>query len=70
MKDNYETSCISPELMAELQEAADRLAKGERDPEGAKKAAQRMDQLREENRRLFGVQNLGVDLIRQMRDSR
>ena len=67
---NYATTCIAPELMAELQEAADKLARGERDPKGAKQAAQRMDQLREENRRLFGVQNLGVDIIRQMRDSR
>ena len=61
---------VSAELMAELQEAADKLARGERDLEAAKKAAQRMDRMREENRRLFGVQNIGVDIIRQMRDSR
>jgi hypothetical protein len=29
-----------------------------------------MDSIREENRRHFGVQNIGVDIIRQMRDSR
>jgi hypothetical protein len=62
--------CISTELMAELQEAADKLARGERDPEVAKEGAKRMDRMREENRRLFGVQNIGVDIIRQTRDSR
>lgn len=61
---------ISAELMAELQEAADKLAQGERDPEAAKQAARRMDRMREENRRIFGVQNIGVDIIRQMRDGR
>ena len=70
MKAIRENSCISAELMAELQEAADKLAKGERDPEAAKQAAQRMDRMREENRRLFGVQDIGHDIIRQMRDSR
>jgi hypothetical protein len=61
---------ISAELMAELQDAADKLARGERDPEAAKQAAQRMDRMREENRKRFGVQDIGVDIIRQMRDSR
>ena len=70
MKAIQENTCISAELMVELQEAADKLARGERDPEAAKQAAQRMDRLREENRKLFGVQNIGVDIIRQMRDSR
>jgi hypothetical protein len=70
MKVTQEITCLSPELMAELQEAADKLARGERDPEAAKQAARRMDRLREENLKLFGVQNIGVDIIRQMRDSR
>ena len=64
------STCISAELMAELQETAAKLARGDRDPEAAKVAAQRMDRMREENRRLFGVQNIGVEIIRQMRDSR
>jgi hypothetical protein len=63
-------SGISPELMAELQVAADKLARRERDLEAAKQAAERMDRMREENRKLFGVQNIGVDIIRQMRDCR
>ena len=70
MKAIQEDTCISAELMVELQEAAAKLARGERDPEAAKQAAQRMDRRREENRKLFGVQNIGVDIIRQMRDSR
>jgi hypothetical protein len=61
---------IPAEVMAKLQAAADRLARGERDPEQAKQSALRMDRMREENRRRFGVQNIGVDIIRQMRDSR
>jgi hypothetical protein len=65
-----ENACIPAELMAQLQEAADQLARGERNPEAAKRSAQRMDRMREENRRRFGVQNIGVDIIRQMRESR
>jgi hypothetical protein len=70
MKFIHKSTGISPELMIELQEAADKLARGERDTEAAKRAAQRMDRMREENRKLFGVQNIGVDIIRQMRNSR
>jgi hypothetical protein len=29
-----------------------------------------MDRIREENRRLFGEQNIGVEIIREMRASR
>jgi hypothetical protein len=70
MKFIHGSTTISPELMVELQAAANKLARGERDPEAAKQAAQRMDRMREENRKLFGVQNIGVDIIRQMRNSR
>jgi len=70
MKVLQENAAIPPELMAELRQAAEKLDKGERDREAAKQAARRMDQRREENRKLFGVQNIGVDIIRQMRDSR
>jgi hypothetical protein len=40
-------SLIPPQIMAELQAAADRAAKGFRDPEIMAKACERMDQLRE-----------------------
>lgn len=70
MKAVQGNTCISPELLADLQRAADKLARGERDLQAAKQAALRMDRMREENRKLFGIQNIGVDIIRQMRDSR
>jgi hypothetical protein len=59
---------IPPDLAAEFQEAVDDLAKGIRRAEKMKAACERMDRLREENRRLFGEQNIAVELIRQTRD--
>jgi hypothetical protein len=57
-----------PDFAAEFQEALDDLAKGIRRPEKMQAACERMDRLREENRRLFGEQNIAVELIRQARD--
>ncbi len=62
------TTGIPPELAAEFREAVDDLAKGIRRPDKMKAACERMDRLREENRRLFGEQNVAVELIRQTRD--
>jgi hypothetical protein len=59
---------IPSDLAAEFQEAVDDLAKGVRRPEKMKAACERMDRMREENRRLFGEQNIAVELIRQARD--
>ena len=59
---------MPPDLAAEFQEALDDLAKGIRRPEKMQAACERMDWLREENRRLFGEQNSAVELIRQTRD--
>ena len=56
--------------MAELREAAAKAAKGLRDPDAARKACERMDRMREKNRQLFGDQDVGVEIIRAMRDSR
>ena len=61
---------IPTEVMADLQEAADNAAKGKTDGDARRSACARMDRMREENRRLFGMQNIGVDMIRQMRDGR
>ena len=66
--DKSELSGISPEVMAELQQAAALAAKGVRDPEAMRLAAERMDRLREENRKQFGVQDIGVQIIRAARD--
>jgi hypothetical protein len=65
-----ESSLIPPDVLADLQEAADRAARGVRDPEAMRKAADRMDRIREENRRLFGEQPVGVEIIREMCESR
>ncbi len=59
---------VPPDLAAEFQEALDDLARGVRRPEKIQAACERMDRLREENRRLFGEQNISVELIRQTRD--
>lgn len=59
---------ISSAVIAEFQEALDDLARGIRRPEKMQAACERMDRLREENRRLFGDQNIAVELIRQTRD--
>ena len=59
---------IPPELAAEFREALDDLAKGIRRPEKMQAACDRMDRRREENRQLFGEQNVAVALVRQARD--
>jgi hypothetical protein len=56
------------EFVTEFQEAVDDLAKGIRRPLKTQAACERMDMLREENRRLFGEQDTAVELIRQTRD--
>ena len=65
-----ETINVIPEsVKAELQEALDDLAKGKRRPEKVKAARAHMDRIREENRKLFGEQNIAVELVRQTRDN-
>jgi hypothetical protein len=61
------TAGIPPDLAAELREALDDLAKGIRRPGKMQAACDRMDRLREENRQLFGEQNIAVELVRQTR---
>jgi hypothetical protein len=59
---------IPEEVKAQLQQTLDDLVKGIRRPDKMKAACERMDQMREENRKLFGEQNCAVDLIRETRD--
>ena len=59
---------IPPELMAELQAAADQAARGVRDPEAMRLACERMDRMREELRVQHGEMNIAVELIRESRD--
>ncbi len=65
---NETTSGIPSEILAELQQAAERAAEGIRDPEIMRQACARMDQMREELRREHGEMNIAVDLIREIRD--
>jgi len=61
---------VSAELKESLREALNNLAARTRDPLAAKRACERMDRLREENRVLFGEQDIAVSLIRETRDGR
>jgi hypothetical protein len=60
---------IPPALMAELQRAADRAAKGVRDPEAMRKACEHMDRISEEIRRKHGVLDIGTPAIHELRDA-
>jgi hypothetical protein len=62
-------STIPPEIMAKLQEAADRAAAGIRDPEAMRAACERMDRIREEIYREHGLLDIGVPAIRELRDA-
>lgn len=52
----------------ELQDAINRVILGVRDPEAMKKAAERMDRMREEMRQRVGEVNVAVELLRETRD--
>ena len=59
---------VSEEVKSQLWQTLDDLVKGIRRPDKMKVACERMDRMREENRKLFGEQNIAVDLIRNTRD--
>jgi hypothetical protein len=52
----------------EVQAAVDRVLRGVRDPEAMRRAAERMDRMREQMRQRVGNVNLAVPLIRETRD--
>ncbi|HJT77740.1 MAG TPA: hypothetical protein VJ739_11110 [Gemmataceae bacterium] len=56
-----------PDVTADLQAVAQRVARGVRDLEEARKAAANVDRIREENRRRFGEEATGVAIIREFR---
>ena len=68
MNSTETTSGIPEEIKAQLRQTLDDLIKGVRRPDKIKAACERMDRMREENRKLFGEQNIAVDLIRETRD--
>ena len=59
---------IPADLMAELQQAAERAARGIRDPETMRRACADMAQIGKEIREKHGVLDLAVPAIRALRD--
>jgi hypothetical protein len=59
---------IPEDIKTQLRRTLDNLVKGVRDPDKMRVACERMDSMREENRKRFGEQNIADDLIRETRD--
>jgi hypothetical protein len=68
--DTQTPSSIRPEVMAELRAAAEYAAKKVRDPEVMRKTCERMDRRAEKNAKLYPGPDIGVDIIREMRENR
>lgn len=62
------TKAVPVDLDAEFDAAIERAMKGVRDPEAMDRAAQEMDEGREEIRSRLGELDIAVDLIREVRD--
>jgi hypothetical protein len=62
-----EQPAISPELVAEFEAAVAQAMSGQRDPEAMRRAAERMDRMREETFRQYGLLDIGVPAIRELR---
>jgi hypothetical protein len=60
---------LIPDVLAQMQEAADRVATGTRDHEAALRACESMDRTSEAIRRRQGILDFGVRAIREHRDS-
>ena len=68
MKTTSEIAGMDPGLKAQLQQACDRIAKGILPTmDDRKAAAARIDLMREENARLFGIQDVTLDAVRESR---
>lgn len=66
----HTTSEISPEVLADLEEAARQASTdGVRDPELVRRIRERAEKARRETFAKFGVQDIGVSIIREMRDA-
>jgi hypothetical protein len=62
---------MDPAVKAEMQAACDRLARGVFPTMTERKAtASRVDRLRAENARLFGIQDVTLDAVRESRSRR
>jgi hypothetical protein len=62
------TSGISPELLAEMEEAARAAMSPHRDREVMRRACESMDRISEEIYRKHGLLDIGVPAIRELRD--
>ena len=61
---------LAHKVLADMQAVAEALDSGERlDPDLVRRVQERAQQAREEVVRAFGVQDIGVDLIREARDA-
>jgi len=67
MTHNEKRSAITPALEAEFQAAVRQAMSGVRDPEAMRRAAERMDRMREETYRRHGLLDIGVPAIRELR---
>ena len=70
MMNTTDEMLIPAEVMAELRAAAAQADSDTRDPEVFREACEHMDRIREKNRKLYGEEAIGVDIIREMRDTR
>lgn len=61
-------SGIPDEVLAEMQEAADRAARGIRDPEAMRQALESLNHLREDIRQRHGLVDIVVPCIRELRN--
>jgi hypothetical protein len=59
---------IPDELVAQMQEAAHRAARGIRDPEAMREAIESLNRLRQEIHERHGLLNIAVPSIRELRD--
>jgi hypothetical protein len=62
-----ETKGIPPELLAGIQDAVEKTAKGIRDPEAMKLAVESLNRRREEIRRRTGLLDIVVPSLRELR---
>ena len=65
-----EDTGIPPDVMADLEAAARYAVTGECDPETLRRIEERAEKARQELLQTIGVQEIGVHIIREMRESR
>lgn len=63
------SDAISTELMDELRQAARRAMSKVRDPEAMLRACEHMDRASEETCKKLGIQDVGVQITRELREA-